>query len=80
MARPLIALAALASLTLAGCQGGSAESLIPSVGAEVVLRDVTIKIDEAQVRLLLTPAELKSLAESVDPGGSGGGGGGGGGQ
>lgn len=76
MARPLIALAALASLTLAGCQGGgSAESLIPSVGAEVVLRDVTIKIDEAQVRLLLTPAELKSLAQSVDPAGGGGGGG-----
>ena len=75
MTRTLIA--ALATLSLAGCQsGGSAGSLIPSVGAEIVLRDVTVKIDEAQVRLLLTPAELKSLAQSVDPAGGGGGGGG----
>lgn len=72
--RPILALATLA--TLVGCQSASnLGEAIPSVGAEVVLRDVTVKIDEASVRLLLTPAELKSLAQSVDPQQSGGQGG-----
>lgn len=68
MAR-ILALAAI--LPLAACQSGGggngAGSLIPSVGAEVVLRDVTVQIDEASIRLLLTPEELKSLAQAVDP-------------
>ena len=54
-------------LALAGCQSASnLGQAIPSVGTEIVLRDVTVKIDEARVRLLLTPAELQSLAQSVD--------------
>ena len=58
----------LALLALAGCSSASnLGEAIPSVGAEIVLRDVTVKIDEASVRLLLTPAELRSLAQSVDP-------------
>ena len=71
--RPLII--ALPLVALAGCQSGG--SVIPSVGAEIILRDVTIKLDEAQVRLLLTPAELESLARAVDTSGGGGGSGGG---
>ena len=64
--RPLLSIALL--LPLAACQSaGSAAEAIPSVGAEIVLRDVTVKIDEASVRLLLTPEELKSLAQAVDP-------------
>ena len=73
MARILVL--ALAALPLAACQsGGGGGSILPSVGAEVVLRDVTVKIDEASVRLLLTPAEVKSLAQAIDPAASGQGG------
>ena len=64
--RTLLPLALLAVAT--GCQSASnLGEAIPSVGAEIVLRDVTVKIDEASVRLLLTPAELQSLAQSIDP-------------
>ena len=64
--RPLLPIALL--LPLAACQSaGNVGEAIPSVGAEIVLRDVTVKIDEASVRLLLTPEELKSLAQAVDP-------------
>lgn len=79
---PLVLPGALALLALSACTGGGGGGqnlgqILPSIGAEIVLENATITLDKASVRLLLTPAELRSLADAVDKSGGGGGDGGG---
>jgi hypothetical protein len=45
---------------------GSAGDALPSVGAEIVVEDVTLQIDRATISVLLTPAELRSLLGTQD--------------
>ena len=57
----------IALLTIGGCSSaGNVGQAIPSVGAEITLKGVRLDVDEANIKLLLTPAELRSLADALE--------------
>lgn len=72
---------ALSACTGGGGGGGGVGGTgleLPSVGAEVVLRDTTIEVGELQLRLLVTPDQLSQVLSALQKRQAAGGGGSGG--
>ena len=71
MRRTLAALAlplSLGACTGGGLGGGGASKglSLPSIGAEVVLKDTTIDVGELQLRLLVTPDQLDKVLKALE--------------